>query len=105
MVSKNQIELVTDLIFKKFRPSKIFLFGSYAYGNTDLYSDLDICVITNLSGRRKIDIIRDIRREISSSFDMPLDILIYEDTEFNERAALKSTLEHKIMKSGILVNG
>ena len=29
------------------KPKKIILFGSYAYGNPDENSDLDICVIEN----------------------------------------------------------
>ena len=105
MISKKQIDLVADTISKKFKTTKIFLFGSYAYGKPSTGSDLDICVITNLSGKRKIDIIRDIRREVSSNFDIPFDILLYEDKEFDKRAALHSTLEHKILKNGILING
>lgn len=105
MISKEQINLLVETISQKFSPRKIFLFGSYAYGQPGSQSDLDLCIITDLGGKRKIDIIRDIRREVSSYFQIPMDILIYEDKEFNERANLNNTLEYKILKQGILING
>lgn len=105
MISKEQIDSLINTITKKFNPQKIFLFGSYAYGNPGAHSDLDLCIITDLSDKRKIDVIRDIRKEIRNNFQLPLDILIYEDGEFQQRAKLPNTLEFKILKQGILVNG
>ncbi len=105
MISKEQIDALVNTITKKFTPQKIFLFGSYAYGNPGVHSDLDLCIITDLGDKRKIDMMRDIRREIRNNFQLPLDILIYEDKEFDQRAALPNTLEFKILKQGILVNG
>lgn len=105
MVSKEQIKEVISKISKKFHAKKIFIFGSYAYGQPSNDSDLDICVIIDLGKKRKIDIVRDIRRELSSRFEYPLDILLYEESEFNERAILKNTLESKILKHGIIIDG
>lgn len=105
MISKEQIDTLVDTISKKFNPQKIFLFGSYAYGNPQSQSDLDLCIITNLGNKRKIELIRDIRKEIRNHFQLPLDILVYEDNEFQQRATLPNTLEHKILKQGILING
>ncbi len=96
MISKEQIELVVDAIFKKFSAKKIFLFGSYANGKASSDSDLDLCVIADLGGKRKIDLIREIRQEVNSYFRAPLDILLYENSEFNKRASLQNTLEYKI---------
>lgn len=105
MISKKQIDLLADTISNKFKTKRIYLLGSYAYGKPDYESDLDICVITKFNGKRKIDIIRDIRREVGQNFNIPIDILLYEDKEFIERSALHNTLEHKILKNGILING
>ncbi len=104
MVSKKQISAVINKISKKFHTKKIFIFGSYAYGQPSSDSDLDICIITDLGNKRKIDIVRDIRRELSSRFENPLDILLYEESEFNERANLKNTLEYKILKYGLMID-
>lgn len=105
MISQQEINLLAKTISDKFNVKKIFLFGSYAYGKPGYESDLDICIITKSNGKRKIDMIRDIRREIRVRFDMPIDILLYEDREFEERSALPNTLEHKILENGTLVNG
>ena len=105
MISNEQIYSLANSIAEKFNTHKVFLFGSYANGKANLHSDLDICVITDFKGKRKIELIREIRREISKSFHNSLDILLYEETEFNERATVKNTLENNILKNGIILNG
>lgn len=62
MVSKEKIKSVANSISEKFNISKIFLFGSYAYGAPDPDSDLYLCIIANFIGKRKIDYIREIRQ-------------------------------------------
>lgn len=95
------LKAVKDVLTKKFGASQVILFGSHAYGHPLADSDLDICVILDLAGRRKIEWMRDIRRELASVVSSPLDILVYEQNEFDTRASLGSTLEHKILTQGI----
>ncbi|MDW7681754.1 MAG: nucleotidyltransferase domain-containing protein [bacterium] len=105
MISKNQITELAKNISKKFNTKKIIVFGSYAYGKPDSNSDLDLCIITDLGTKRKIDLLRDIRREIALSAQYPIDVLLYDDKEFTERAIHQNTLEHKIIKQGLVING
>ena len=105
MILKREISALTDTISKKFNTKKIFIFGSYAYGEPNSDSDIDLCIITDLGAKRKIDLLREIRREITSSFHFPIDVLIYDDKEFSERATYENTLEYKISKQGLLVYG
>ncbi len=100
-----QIELLSDILRKKFNVKQIFVFGSQAYGKPDQDSDIDLCIITDLNNKRKIDIIRAIRRELIDLISNPLDILVYSETEFKERAGLRNTLEHKILRDGLKVYG
>jgi predicted nucleotidyltransferase len=100
-----QIKLIPAYIAKRVTAKRIILFGSYAYGSPGADSDIDLCVITDLAGRRKIDIMREVRRAISSFITHPVDILVYEEDEFNERAALKNTMEHKIAEKGVRLLG
>ena len=93
MITKKQIKILADTIAKKFSTRKIFLFGSYAYGEPESESDLDFCIITDLGNKRKIELIRDIRREINLNFQIPIDILLYDNNEFNERSIHQNTLE------------
>ncbi|MDD2433460.1 MAG: nucleotidyltransferase domain-containing protein [Clostridia bacterium] len=91
-----QINAVTSV-------QKIYLFGSYAYGKADHNSDLDLCIITNDNNVRKRDLIRSIRKSISKVATKPIDILVYNQEDFLERAKVNSTLEHKITNEGVSV--
>lgn len=77
-----QIEVLKNVLRKKFAVKQILVFDSYAYGVPDENSDIDLCVITDLDDRRKIDIIREIRRELMDLISNPLDILVYSEEEF-----------------------
>lgn len=105
MISRTQINEVAKTILEKFKARRVFLFGSYANGRANLESDLDLCVIADLNGKRKIEVLREIRREVSQTLNNPMDILLYEENEFTERAMLKNTLENDILKNGIVING
>jgi len=80
---------------------KIYLFGSYAYGNPTEDSDIDLCVVTDDVNMRKLDIIRKIRKSISNVATMPIDLVVYYNHEFTERATLDCTMEHKIAHEGV----
>lgn len=99
------VKLEIDNIVREINGStnadKIYLFGSYAYGIPNEDSDIDLCIVTNDNEIRKIDIIRKIRRAISSVATMPVDIIVYYKDEFLERAKLDCTMEHKIAFEGV----
>ena len=105
IITEEQIRSIANIILKKFDARKIYLFGSYADGTPSPNSDLDLCIIGDLNGKRKIDLIRGIRREVWAFLQIPFDIILYEENEFNKRANFKSTLEYKISKDGFLING
>ena len=100
-----QIKLLRDVLEKKSDIKQIFLFGSYAYGKPSEESDIDLCTIADLSSKRKIDVMREIRRESLNVIPNALDILVYLEDEFRERSHLGSTLEHKILTDGIRLHG
>lgn len=50
MISEESILDLRDRIAEEFRPERIVLFGSYAKGNADDYSDLDVLVILRHAG-------------------------------------------------------
>lgn len=98
-----QIDNIVREIKHSTNTNKIYLFGSYAYGNPNNESDLDICVVTSDKKVRKIDIMRKIRKAISNVATMPVDIIVYYDEEFQERAKIDCTMEHKISLEGISI--
>ena len=83
----------------------IILFGSHANGTPTKDSDIDICVITPKQEKRKLQILREIRKSIAPILFLPVDILVYQEKEFAERAILPTTLEFKIEQEGIKVYG
>jgi predicted nucleotidyltransferase len=83
----------------------IYLFGSYAYGNPNEDSDLDICIITNDKSSRKIDILKAIRKSISKVATMPIDLLVYYSDEFKERSKIECTMEYQILLQGVKIYG
>jgi uncharacterized protein len=104
MITNDQINAIAHTIASKFKINRIFLFGSYANGEPGIESDLDLCVITRLGNKRKIEFIRAIRKEINDLFNIPIDILVYDNEEFQLRAVHQNTLEYKILNQGILLN-
>jgi predicted nucleotidyltransferase len=100
-----QLQVLRNRLINKFSVEQIFLFGSYAYGTPDNESDIDLCIVADLQNKRKIDLMREIRRELLDFIFSPLDILVYNDKEFKERSSLKNTLEHKILTEGLCIYG
>lgn len=92
------IEKITQAVSVK----KIFLFGSYAYGKPTSDSDIDLCVLTEDSGR-KIDIMSAIREKISFSAVHPLDIIVYKPDEFYSRSNSKTSMESQILHKGVVL--
>jgi predicted nucleotidyltransferase len=85
--------------------NKIVLFGSFAYGNPGIESDIDLCIVTDNNLIRKRDLIKSIRRSITPVTSKAVDLLVYSEEEFNTRVKLETTLEHKIAREGITVYG
>ncbi len=82
---------------------KIYLFGSYAYGKPNKDSDIDLCIIVNDSKTRKRDLVKNIRKSISKVAKKPVDILVYDQEQFLQRAKIKVTIEYKIFNEGVSV--
>ncbi len=96
---------ISKTIKNKHKIDKIFLFGSYATGTPTISSDIDLCIISKLGSRRKLDMIRAIRKDLIDKINKPLDIILYDVEEFNNRAQIKNSFEEKIQNSGILIDG
>jgi HEPN domain-containing protein/predicted nucleotidyltransferase len=69
-------------ILERFRPQKVILFGSYAYGIPNLDSDIDLLVVMPFKGRGHEQAVK-IRRELGS--EMPIDLLVRTPEQVQER--------------------
>lgn len=47
MIDNQKISLIVEKLVKAYQPKKIYLFGSFAWGQPNADSDLDILIIVN----------------------------------------------------------
>lgn len=83
MVTEEKIKEITDKIVKKYKPERIILFGSYAWGKPGPDSDVDLFIVkeTNHSSR---EMAREISRAIFPR-PFPVDILVYTPSEIEKK--------------------
>ena len=105
MAISEQINELVKYITTTTPATAIILFGSQVNGIPTKDSDIDICVITHDHEKRKLQILREIRKAIAPILSLPVDILVYQENEFAERAILPTTLEFIIEREGIKVYG
>ena len=96
MVAWADIERYGAAIAREFRPRKIVVFGSYAYGHPTPDSDVDVMVI--LPHRKGSRPSLEIRRRISAGF--PVDILARAPTEIARRLREGDSFIKEIMSKG-----
>ncbi|MCS7338255.1 MAG: nucleotidyltransferase domain-containing protein [Verrucomicrobiae bacterium] len=98
MVDLAKIRVFCDAVAKQFRPRKIILFGSHAYGTPTAHSDVDLLVImpkTRVRGERMS--VR-IRRAVPRDF--PLDLLVRTPTEVAKGLASGDCFLKEVVQKG-----
>lgn len=98
------IPSITQKIVAAYKPEKIILFGSYAYGNPDDDSDIDLLIIkeTSESSMERWLAIHDILREYKYISISPL---VYTPDEFKSRMDLNDFFISKIIRRGKVLYG
>lgn len=98
------IELIKEKVLKEkdLDFSQIILFGSYARGDFNFDSDIDLLFVV----KNTIDSVREIKYKIEKILDdrkYPLDILIYKEEDLNEEKNIVGSLLYNVMKEGKVV--
>ena len=101
MISESLKNTIIDNLVHTIHPQKIFLFGSYAYGEPTGESDLDILVIKD-GFEKKIDIKRAMRKALSG-IDMSKDLLVARSDEFEFYAQEAGSVYQTISQKGELL--
>ena len=84
--------------------STIIVFGSYARGDANAASDLDICVLVPELTNRREDMAVDAMCAIPDGFPLPYDLVLYTFDEFEEDRQNKNLLQHRIFRDGVVLN-
>jgi uncharacterized protein len=83
------------------RPEKIILFGSVANEKQNVFSDIDLLIITDLSVRKD-----DLRNEIThfaEEFSLKVDILIHTPGEIEKNALDPNSFLSSVIRDGKIV--
>jgi len=96
-ITFSQIKKIAQKIAQKYKPEKIILFGSFAWGKPKKDSDVDFLIIKNTRKnflKRQMEVRRIIKGEI------PVDILVHTPKEIERRLKLGDFFYKKIIKKG-----
>jgi predicted nucleotidyltransferase len=100
LIAPERIQAYCDAVALEFRPQRIVLFGSYAYGEPTPDSDVDLLVILPFRGS---DVPKAV--QIRSRFDapFPLDVLVRKPGFIAQRLRERDMLIEMVMTQGRVV--
>ena len=95
----SRIEDILKLL-RAYHPEKVILFGSYARGSFDRYSDLDLVVIKR-TRKRFLDRIKEVIRIIKPRSG--IDVLVYTPDEFSRMVRSGNPFIQGVLREGKIV--
>ncbi len=109
MNDRGKIQATLDGIVQKivagYSPSKIILFGSYAYGMPNEDSDIDLLIVKE-TDKRPIDRWTEVKRLIRDrGREAPVSPLVYTPKELSDRMGIKDFFIQEILEKGKVLYG
>jgi len=98
-----EIQYIVKQIIRKYKPLKIFLFGSAGRGDFKNINDLDFLIIKEEVPLYGIDRMRELDNLIDRN--MAADMLVYRPNEFEERIKLGDPFIKTILSEGQVLYG
>ena len=96
-ITRSHIQRYAQQVVKQFRPDKIILFGSYAYGKPTEDSDVDLLIIMPFKGRNP-EKATEIWMATKPKF--PIDIMVRKPEELKKRLAMGDFFLREITEKG-----
>ena len=98
-ISDALLEDMAQRLVDQFQPQQVILFGSWAWGIPDQYSDVDLMVIVDDSN------LSDYERTVQAhrclcEFGVPKDVIVKTRAEFEFFREVRASLEYKIYTQG-----
>lgn len=97
-VDEELLQTITTRIAEAIRPQKIILFGSWARGERDPHSDIDLLIIqeSNLPRPQRYAQVR----RLFWGIGLPMDILVYTPEEFARYQSVPGSFTHTVAREG-----
>ena len=103
---KRILSEVVEKLKSEYKPLRIILFGSYAYGDPTEDSDIDLLILKN-TNKRRVDRFVQVKRIIyNPKCKIPVTPLVYSPEELAERLRIDDDFIREIIQRGkILYEG
>ena len=98
-MAEKEIQKIADKIVKEFKPQKVVIFGSYAWGKPTKDSDLDLFVIKDDPIKNTRELAIDLE-QILIDRDVPLDLLVYKPDQVAKRLNMNDKFVKRILEQG-----
>ena len=98
---KRTIKKIVDYAARVAEPEKIILFGSMAENRNNVYSDVDLLIVSENPDTRK-----EVKARISSfsnQLSLKVDVLVHSQSELRHASQTPHSFLEAIVKSGIIV--
>jgi len=100
---KTLLSEIVERLKNEYKPIKIILFGSYAYGKPGEDSDIDLLILKNTS-RRRVDRFIEVKKIIyNPNRKIPVSPLVYTPEELEERLRIGDDFVKEILQKGIVL--
>lgn len=99
-IRQAQITKAAQTIATQFQPEKIFLFGSFAYGQPNAHSDIDLLVVMPFAGSPFRQAAKLLGQVVQAVGVLPLDLLVRTQEQVQERLQLGDRFMQEITERG-----
>ena len=89
--SIDEIREIIAPVLQKHGVDRVYLFGSYARGDADENSDVDLCV--DASRLRGMFALGSLYADLEDALDKPLDLLTLNSMQYNQDEGFKNTVQ------------
>ena len=103
-LTKDLLDRIIEKLVSSLKPEQIILFGSYAYGQPNENSDVDLLVVVSESNEPRY---RGARKAYQAlrGVGLAIDIIVMTKEEFERKINVRSSLVHKVMHDGRVLYG
>ncbi|MCC6549216.1 MAG: nucleotidyltransferase domain-containing protein [Ignavibacteriaceae bacterium] len=101
MLNQAEIQKIKELLLEEQKIEKIILFGSYARGSADQYSDVDLMVVTEELPDRAA-LMRKLRQKLLV-LPYDFDVLAVTPDEFERDAQITGTIARYVAQDGKII--